>query len=246
MDKQIQSFQENDIIQEYLKALFHHNNKKNYETVNDLVKYIAQMERQYQQISTELNEMKELLSAMQTPTHKSRLSMLTQELESSINSGMDKFNELKNDTISLIQDSLNDFKSKSKDSVIKVIDVMHIKVALQKIRKALFLSMNRSQNIVCICDMICLEFRRSHTHLKNVSRLLMGKPIYKDTREEHRINLFQAGIRKMQLSFEILFTNTTKLLHRLEDFERKSVKEIKMIDCKAKKKSYKIDLNKAR
>lgn len=230
MDKQL-PINNNEVVKEYLKILLDHGFNQEHKETKELVDYIADMERHYSEMSQELNEIKKLLYSLQNPQTKSRLANAVKKTEAIIIDGTGKITTIKNKVIASMKDSIQSFKQKGKDGVIKTINILHFKEGLNGVRKSFFYSMKHTQNLVQTTDMLTSEVRQAKSHLKRVGYILLRKPSHIKTADYHKLNMIQKSVRFIHYSFEKMTIQTTYMLHRLEDFEKPSVKkEIKYLE----------------
>lgn len=240
MDKQLPSIQNEPVVQEYMKMLFDNDKKKEYKDTDELLQYITEMEKQFEEVVKELRDVKVILNNLQNPSIKMRLTNAVDKVQMEVNDGKNKLNELKKNFISSMKDCLTSFKQKGKDGIIKTVNVLHFKEVLGGIRKSLFVAMNKTNHLVQTCDAITSEMRNAKRNFKNVGLLMLGKPVQKDTVDKSKLNMIQKSTRSMLSVFKSMAAKTTKALHRLEDFEKPSVKnEIKLLVDKSKSQSAK-------
>ena len=107
MDKQLPMINENPIVQEYMKMLLNNDKKKEYKDTEELLQYIASMEKQFQEVVKELQEVKELLNGLQNPTTRSRLANAIEQTQYIINDGKEKLNKVKIGLVESMKDCLN-------------------------------------------------------------------------------------------------------------------------------------------
>ena len=248
MDKQT-SIHHNEVFKEYLKILLEHGLYNEHMETKELVDYIAHMEKHYYEMSKELHEIKKLLYSLQNPQTKSRLTQAIEKTEVIIKNGLEKIENLINKMVISMKGSIQSLKQKGKNGVVKTINLLHFKEALGSVRKSLFYSMKQSQNLIQTTDILTSEIRQAKSHLKNVGHILSRKTSNMKTVDYDRLNLIQKSARLIHRSFESMAIQTTKILHKLEDFEKTSVKsEIKYLNYQAKsdRAMKKKNMNKAR
>ncbi|VEU18051.1 hypothetical protein ERAC_02790 [Thomasclavelia ramosa] len=248
MDKQT-SIDHNEVFKEYLKILLEHGLYNEHMETKELVDYIAHMEKHYYEMSKELHEIKQLLYSLQNPQTKSRLTQVIEKTEVMIKDGSEKIENLKNKMVISMKDSIQSLKQKGKNGVVKTINLLHFKEALGSIRKSFFYSMKQSQNLIQTTDILTSEIRQAKSHLKSVGYILSRKTFNMKTVDHDRLNLIQKSARFIHRSFESMTIQTTKILHKLENFEKPSVKsEIKYLNYQVKpnRAMKKKNLNKAR
>lgn len=225
MDKQLPMINENPIVQEYMKMLLNNDKKKEYKDTEELLQYIASMEKQFQEVVKELQEVKELLNGLQNPTTRSRLTTAIEQTQYIINDGKEKLNKVKIGLVESMKDCLNSLKQKGKDSLIKTVNILHFQEALGGIKKSFFIGMNRANHLVQICDAITSEMRNAKRNLKNIGFLMLGKPIQKNAGDKNKLNIMQKSTRLMFSTLQSMAIKTTKILHKLENLGKTSVKD---------------------
>lgn len=235
MEKQLLKINDEPIVHEYISMLLDNDKKKEYKDTEELLQYIAGMEKQFEEVVKELHDVKELLNGLQNPTTKMRLSSAIDKVQISIDNGKNKLNRLKVDLISSMKECLSSVKERGKSGVVKTINMLHFKEALGGIRKSFFIAMNKTNNLVLKCDAVSLEMRKAKKNIKNAGLLLLGKPVQKDTGDKNKLNIMQKTSRSILSSLKSMTIKTTNLLHKLEDFEKPSVKnEIKLLASQSK------------
>lgn len=245
MEKLLPALNDDPVVQEYMDMLFKSEKKKEYNDTEELLQYISSMEQQFEEVVKELHDVKELLNGLQNPSTKMRVTDAVDKVQVSIDNGKDKLNKLKDSLISSMKECLSAFKQKGKDGVIKTINILHFKESLGEIRKSLFVGMNKTNHLVQTCNAITSEMRKAKRNFKNVVLLMTGKPVQKYNEDKTKLSLIQKCSRAMLSSFKTMATKTTKALHRLEDFEKPSVKtEIKLLKNSEKLTDLKIHKNK--
>lgn len=233
MDKQLALINNDNHAKEYIALLLGNGQEKEAKQTNELLQYIGQLEKQYLDITKELQEMKSLLNNMQNPSLKVRLKNNVEKVEVSINVGRNKLSQLKLDVVQSMKQSIDDFKKKGKQGVIQTIYVFHLKEGLGSIRKTLFQSMHHMRQVSLTCESITLKMRKSKNHFRNISRMMRGLPAQTFV-DNNKVNLMQKYSRKISNTLEKMCIHTTHLLHSIEDFEKPSVKkEIKGLESKS-------------
>lgn len=230
MDKQLPTIQDNPVVNEYLSMLFNQNKEKDFKDTKEMIDYIAGMEVQLSDVLKELQGIKEVLNQIQNPTTKMRLNEVFAKTETFINDGKNKLSNIKNEILYSMKECLHDFKQKGKMGVIKVVHISHFKESIEGLKKSLFYSLKQIQKVSSTIDSMTFQFRKSKTGIKNIGRLLMGKPIQSNSNDINNLNIMQKSCRNMFFGLEKLAIRTTKFLHRIDDFEKSSVKkDIKLI-----------------
>lgn len=246
MEKQLPSINNDSTVKEYLSLLLNHGYQKEHSETKELLEYIEKIEKQYNDIVDELQEVKSLLSQLQNPVTKSRLTQAVDRTERIVDSGIKKVNDIKSKLISLMQQSLYDFKKKGRSGVIKTINVLHFKETLSSMRKSFFYAMKKTENMSHSCDQVTSEMRKAKSHLKSIGYIMTGKRISYSV-DKQKINLMQTSIRSIHNCLEKMVIHSTAILHKIESFEKSSVKaEIKQLTNKPDVLQKKQKIEKAR
>lgn len=246
MEKQLPSINNDSTVKEYLSLLLNQGYKKEHSETKELLEYIEQIEKQYNDIVDELQEVKSLLSQLQNPSTKSRLSQAIEKTEKVLDTGIKKVNDIKSKLINSMQQSLYDFKKKGKSGVIKTVNVFHFTNALRSVRKSLFFALKKTEVISQTCDQIASEMRQAKSHLKSIGHIMIGKTINNSV-DKYKVNLMQRSIRSIHNCLEKMVIHSTSILHKIEDFEKPSVKaEIKQLTNKPNVLQKKQKIEKAR
>lgn len=232
MEKQLPSINDNSTVKEYLSLLLNHGYQKEHSETKELLEYIETIEKQYSEIFNELQNVKELLSQLQNPATKSRLTQTVEKTEKVIESGLKKLNDVKSKLVVSMKDSIHDFKKKGRIGVIKTINVLHFKETLSSMRKSFFYAMNKTEGLSQTCDQLTSEMRKAKSHLKSIGYIMTGKKINYSV-DKQKVNLMQRSIRSIHNGFEKMVIHSTSILHKMEDFEKPSVKgEIRQLTNK--------------
>lgn len=234
MDKQLPGLNEDTAVKEYLKLLLNNSFKKEYNETKELIEYIVKIEQQYSMIYKELKDVKEMLNNMHNPSLKVRLSNSFDKLDIVLDSGKNRIDQVKKELLSSMKTASKVFKQNGKLAAIKTVDVLHLKKALSGIRKSLFISLRKIDSNILKCDQISLEVRKSKHNIKNIVQIIKtGNPVYSDI-ESNKLNTVQRSLRSIRGKIENMIYSTTNFLHKLEEFEKPSVKnEIKLLEKKS-------------
>lgn len=241
MDKQLPAINHDPIVQKYMQMLLQSDKKKEYRDTEELLQYIEVMEKQFDEVIKELHDIKKLMNEMQNPTMKTRLKTVVDKTQTAIDTGKNKLEKLKANIVSSMKECLETFKKRGKDGVAKTIDVLHFKEALGGIRKSLFIAMNKTNEVIHTCDAMTSEIRNAKRNFRNVGLLMLGKPVQKDNGDKNRLNMLQKSSRSIHSILEKMVIKTTQTLHKLEDFEKPSVKsEIRLLSSQSRSQGSKI------
>ena len=135
---------------------------------------------------------------------------------------------------------MNQFKQHGKQVVIKTIEISHFKVALGKFHRSLFKCVNKTHLLINKCDAVTNELRNTKMNFKNIGAIIMGKPPVNKRPEVNKMNFIQKTSRSMLSNLEKMIVKTSKMIHRVDNIDKKSVKsEIKYLESKTAEKSIK-------
>lgn len=102
--------------------------------------------------------------------------------------------------------------------------------------------MNKANHLVQTCDAITSEMRNAKRNLRNVGFLMLGKPVQKDTGDKNKLNIMQKSTRLMFSTLQSMAIQTTKILHKLENLGKTSVKDdIRLLANKPKSHHRKVN-----
>ena len=240
MDKQL-PIMSDPVIEEYMNLLLSNNQKRDYDNTAELLKYIESMEKQFEMVTKELGDIKKQLNAMQNPTMKVRVASAVEKTQNTVNAGMDKLNDLKNKIVSSMKENMDSFKQKGINGVVKTINFLHIHKTLHGLQKSFAIAMKRTQSMSLTVNAVSMEVHRAKRSIRNVGLLLAGRQPVHQVNDKARLNIMQKSSQGLFRLFQNMAMKTSKIINRLENLEKKSVKtELKLItSSKDVKKSYK-------
>ncbi|MCD7894928.1 MAG: hypothetical protein LUG60_14730 [Erysipelotrichaceae bacterium] len=226
MEKQLPMIKEEPVVMEYMNMLYKNNNKKEFDNTQELLDYISSMEKQFEQVVNELQDVKQMLNEMQNPTIKMRMSDAIDKTQMAVDDGIGRLNNVKTDLIDSMKDCLESVKQKGKEGVVKTINLLHFKDALNGIGKVLSYGMEKTSNAIVTFDSISMEARNTKLHIGNIGRIMMGKEpkendyyMYSDKK-----NKVQCGLRIIYNRLEGMQVKTSSIVKSIKNFEKSSVK----------------------
>lgn len=235
MEKQLPSTMNDSIVIEYLQALLSSGQKKEHHETKDLLEYIDQLEQQFGILISEMQELRRTVEQLQNPQTRSRLNEPIDKVTAVFTNGKNKVNEIKISMIDSMKQSLADMKQRGKDSVIKVIDTLHIKNALQSINKGLARSYHSMNQFSLTVNQITNEMRNAKQNMKNIGRIMIGKQPVTYTLDTSKLNVIQKATHNIVNHIELIGNRTQKALLKLKDFQKQSVKkDLKLLDNRKK------------
>lgn len=240
MDKQLPSIQNEPVVQEYMKILLNNDMHKEYHDMKELLDYISQMDSHIESMTNEIRELKDTIEQLKNPETKSQLSKICEKVETSVVSCQKKLGYIKTGLIDSMKKSLEDFKQKGKDAVIKVVNVAHVKEGLSSLHQSLSFSKGAVLSLSWKIDDITKELSSARTAFKNAGRILLGKPSV-DKEDKSQLNFMQKGIRKIINTIDKMDHKTEKCITKINAFTKASVKnEIKQLKENSKSKDHQI------
>lgn len=240
MDKQLPSIQNEPVVQEYMKILLNNDMHKEYHDMKELLDYISQMDSHIESMTNEIRELKDTIEQLKNPETKSQLSKICEKVETSVVSCQKKLGYIKTGLIDSMKKSLEDFKQKGKDAVIKVVNVAHVKEGLSSLHQSLSFSKGAVLSLSWKIDDITKELSSARTAFKNAGRILLGKPSV-DKEDKSQLNFMQKGIRKIINTIDKMDHKTEKCITKINTLTKASVKnEIKQLKENSKSKDHQI------
>lgn len=240
MDKQLPSIQNEPVVQEYMKILLNNDMHKEYHDMKELLDYISQMDSHIESMTNEIRELKDTIEQLKNPETKSQLSKICEKVESTVVSCQKKLDHIKTGLVGSMKKSLEDFKQKGKGTVIKVVNVAHVKEGLSSLHQSLSFSKGAVLSLSWKIDDITKELSSARTAFKNAGRILLGKPSV-DKEDKSQLNFMQKGIRKIINTIDKMDHKTEKCITKINAFTKASVKnEIKQLKENSKSKDHQI------
>lgn len=243
MDKQLPIIPlENDpIIKEYLDALISGGRKKEFNDTKDLLEYFNQMDDKFNQLIGEIASLKNVIQELQNPTTRSRLSQLNQKFEFAFQNTKNSYLNIKQSFYNSIKNSMEDFKAKGKNAVIKTINVLHFKEALNKVNKSLAITTSQVDIFNNALYQITNQTREIKRNFKNIGRIITHKPLNNNDIDKSKLNTLQRFTLSVHSKLVKMTTHTSNLLSKLNNLEKSSVKnDIKMLTNTLSNKNAKI------
>lgn len=231
MDKQLPIPLDNDpIIKEYLDALISSGKQKELNDTKDLLEYFNQMDDKFNQMINEIASLKNVIQELQNPTTRSRLSQLNQKFEFAFQHTKNSYLNIKQSFYNSIQNSMEDFKAKGKNAVIKTINVLHFKDALKKVNESLTFTTVLVDAFNISLYQIANQTREIKRNFKNIGRIITHKPIDNNAIDKSKLNIIQRFTLSIHSKLEKMTVHTSNLLSKLNSLEKNSVKkDIKML-----------------
>lgn len=227
MEKQLPaiSMQNEPIVQEYLRALMQGGKNKEVKDTKELLEYLDTMEQKFTELIEEVCSLKETIQTLQNPETKSRLSLLTDKLELAVNHTKGLLEKTKNSFRTAVKQSLDDFKSKGKHAVIKTVDTLHFKQALQHIGRSLAVANGIVGAFNGKVAEITAQSRNIKHNFKNIGRIMIGKDAVPFQNDTQKLNVVQHAGAGMYHKIERLYQKTQSAYKKLDGLDKTSVKK---------------------
>mgnify|MGYP000622885627 FL=1 len=173
------------------------------------------------------------------------MKSITEDIKKTVDNGKKQLSDIKSNILSSVKECVNQFKQHGKQAVIKTIEISNFKVALGKFHRSLFKCVNKTHLLINKCDAVTNELRNTKMNFKNIGAIIMGKPPVNKRPEVNKMNFIQRTSRSMLSNLEKMIVKTSKMIHRVDNIDKKSVKsEIKYLEGKTTEKSIKNKMKK--
>ena len=234
MDKQLPAIYNDPYISEYFKILYKEHKEDKINETKELLDYISNMEKKIDYMTSEVLELKNTIEQLQNPTIRETMKSITEDIKKTVDNGKKQLSDIKSNILSSVKECVNQFKQHGKQAVIKTIEISNFKVALGKFHRSLFKCVNKTHLLINKCDAV-----------KNIGAIIMGKPPVNKRPEVNKMNFIQRTSRSMLSNLEKMIVKTSKMIHRVDNIDKKSVKsEIKYLEGKTTEKSIKNKMKK--
>lgn len=218
------------IIKEYLDALISGGKQKEFNDTKDLLEYFNQMDDKFNQLITEIASLKNMIQELQNPTTRSRLSQLNQKFEFAFQHTKNSYLNVKQSFYNSVKNSMEDFQAKGKNAVIKTINVLRFKEALNMVNKSLSITASQVGIFNNALYQITNQTREIKRNFKNIGRIITHKPLNNNDIDKSKLNTLQRFTLSVHSKLVKMTTHTSDLLSKLNNLEKNSVKkDIKML-----------------
>lgn len=233
MEKQLPaiSMQSEPIVQEYLKALMQGGKTKEVKDTKELLEYLDTMEQKFTELIQEVTSLKKTIQTLQNPETKSRLTVITEKLELAVNHTRGLFEKTKSSFRTAIKHSVDEFKRKGKHAVIKTVDTLHFKQALQHIGRSLAVTNGTVKAFNGKVAEITAQSRNIKHNFLNIGRIMTGKDAVPFQSDTQKLNLLQRAGEGIYNKIEALYQKTQSAYKKLDGLDKTSVKkDLKQIE----------------
>lgn len=227
MEKQLPaiSMQNEPIIQEYLKALMQGGKNKEVKDTKELLEYLDTMEQKFTELIQEVTSLKETIQTLQNPETRSRLTVITDKLELAVKHTKGILEKTKNSFRTAVKQSVDEFKSKGKHAVIKTVETLHFKQALQNIGRSLAVANGVVGAFNSKVTEITAQSRNIKHNFKNIGRIMMGKDAVPFQSDTQKLNVLQHAGTGLYKKIEGLYQKTQSAYKKLDGLDKSSVKK---------------------
>lgn len=225
------------IIKNYLELLNSQGLKKEGKQIEDLVNYIDKMEFQFDELLTEIKEIRLTLESIQNPQTKSIMRKTVDSVEVVVVKGKEEIKNIKTYVKTTIYNAVDSFKDKGKQALISSTEALKIKPALESVRKALFFLDNSLDKSILKTNELTSEFRKAKQGIKNIGLLMIGKRP-NNSIDNSKINIIQKGLRGLKGKSENMIARTSGAIQKVDKFQKTSVRnDLKEISSNDKNKT---------
>jgi len=178
-----------------------------------LVQYMDTMEKQFNHVLNELQEVKQQLKDMpeQQKTLKAACQKAVQNLENKIHKMKGQLADIKAGIIEGSKKTVDQLKHSGLSGLNKIMDFMKIKDGLNTIHDNLNQSIASTEKTITKINAISREYHEAEKHIKNVGKALVGKEQIQEKKENGRLSAF------LKKPFENDLKNLTKIKGTVEN-----------------------------
>ena len=185
--------QQEQSVQEFMNLLVENGRAEQAKDFSALLFYMDGMERQYNAVLQELQEVKQQLALMNerpSPAKKA-LTTILDKLEGRLESLHERIDAIKERITSVAQDAVENFKYAGVSALDKAVAALHFKPALENIQTGLQKCVAEASAALERGEMVGAELRSANSHIKNALYAAVGKKPPSRLREAGR---FQAAV----------------------------------------------------
>lgn len=233
MEKQLPAvpMRDDPVIKEYLDTLFQGGKTKEVNETKELLDYLDTMEQRFTELIDEVASLKETIQTLQNPETRTSLSTIIDKLEYALKHTKELLSDTKANFKSAVKQSLDDFKSKGKHVVIKTVDTLHMKQALQHIGRSLAFTNGVVDAFNGKVTQITAQSRNIKHNFKNIGRIMTGKDVIAYPNDVQKLNMLQRVGTSLFHKIEGLHQKTVSAYKKIDDMGKTSVKkDLKQIE----------------
>ena len=169
--------EQDQCVQEFLKLLMENGREGQAKDLSALLFYMDGMERQYNAVLKELQEVKQQLTQMNARPSpaKTALNNLLNRLEARLEALHEQMNALRDKIVSTAREAVENFKQFGVSALDKAVAALHVKPALENIQKGLQKCVSDASAAVERGERVGAELRNANRHIKNALYAAIGK-----------------------------------------------------------------------
>lgn len=167
--------QGNEAVQQFVKLLEENGRKGQAADLSALIQYVDGMNRQFEAVLTELQEVKEQLAREKRPSVRETMQNTASALEEKVQTVREKLTSLWEKIVRCAADAIRNFKEMGVSALDKAVSALGVKTALEALQEGLSgLASDARKNIERVEDM-GHDLRSAGAHLKNAGRTMLGR-----------------------------------------------------------------------
>ena len=167
--------QNNEVIQQFIKLLEENGRQGQAQDLSQLLWYMDGMNRQFNAVLQELQEVKAQLAQERQPTVKKVMEGTATNLENKLEWARDMLAGLRERIVDCARNAVENFKEAGVSALDKAVSAMRVKNVLESLQEHLSgMTADAKRNIEKV-ENIGHELRSIGSHLKNAGRAVIGK-----------------------------------------------------------------------
>lgn len=176
METQTISLSVHPQILDLIEALEQNGLSKQKEEVQSLVGYIENMEQSLSMMMAEMQEMHAEVSRLHDKGIRAKCTQLLSKAENKIEQVKTMVSTAKNRLIAAAGNAMKTYKEKGKSALIQAVNAMRIPAALSRIKEGFYHAAQSMRQSAGQLDSVREELHEVGSHMKNVGRVMFGKP----------------------------------------------------------------------
>lgn len=176
METQTISLSVHPQILDLIEALEQNGLSKQKEEVQSLVGYIENMEQSLFMMMAEMQEMHAEVSRLHDKGIRTKCTQLLSKAENKIEQVKTMVSTAKNRLIAAAGNAVKTYKEKGKSALIQAVNAMRIPAALSRIKEGFSHAAQSMRQSAGQLDSVREELHEVGSHMKNVGRVMFGKP----------------------------------------------------------------------
>lgn len=166
---------ENEHLQEFFSLCSQEGREEEGWEVKQLLQVLGQMERQYQEVTEELEMVKQELSGLQNQGVKARVLETVYQVERKIEYGKKQLAVIKEKVLAGVETAVERAKTDGAMALCHAIDIIRIPTALKHLECGLRQTAEYTEHARENLRQIKEEFSWTKIHVKNMGRVFMGR-----------------------------------------------------------------------